>query len=138
MELEGGKCSPAPALMVSVATAHKTFGPTDLTSPYSVCTRRVFGGNEHRTQARYLESDALTTSSKYIIAADSDDENKMKNAAPVPTSSKMRNIMKYLRSYLDAHSSGEMNNKMNDIEQNVDNLTLDNGEKISGYFPKTQ
>ncbi|GFW46048.1 uncharacterized protein TNCV_3276651 [Trichonephila clavipes] len=41
----------SPALVVSAATANKTFGPTDLTSTYSVCTRRVFGGIEHRTQA---------------------------------------------------------------------------------------
>ncbi|GFS90672.1 hypothetical protein TNCV_3770991 [Trichonephila clavipes] len=27
------------------------FGPTDLTSTYSVCTRRVFGGIGHRTHA---------------------------------------------------------------------------------------
>ncbi|GFT75684.1 hypothetical protein TNCV_319741 [Trichonephila clavipes] len=32
-------------------SAHKTFGPTDLTSTYSVYTRRVFGGIGHRTQA---------------------------------------------------------------------------------------
>ncbi|GFU76907.1 hypothetical protein TNCV_4520631 [Trichonephila clavipes] len=32
-------------------SAHKIFGPTDLTSTYSVCTRRVFGGIGHRTQA---------------------------------------------------------------------------------------
>ncbi|GFU87158.1 hypothetical protein TNCV_2715061 [Trichonephila clavipes] len=31
--------------------AHKPFGPTDLTSTYAVCTRRVFGSIEHRTQA---------------------------------------------------------------------------------------
>ncbi|GFX15314.1 HTH_Tnp_Tc3_2 domain-containing protein [Trichonephila clavipes] len=52
-----------------------------------------------------------------IIDADSDDENKMNNAAPVPTSSEMKNIMKRMPDYLDAHSNGEMNNKMNDIEQ---------------------
>ncbi|GFU78209.1 uncharacterized protein TNCV_5007901 [Trichonephila clavipes] len=40
-----------PALVVSAATASKTFGPTDLTSTYSVCTWRVFGGIEHRTQS---------------------------------------------------------------------------------------
>uniref|UniRef100_A0A8C4SC05 HTH CENPB-type domain-containing protein n=1 Tax=Erpetoichthys calabaricus TaxID=27687 RepID=A0A8C4SC05_ERPCA len=56
-------------------------------------------------------------SSKNIIDADSDDENEMNNAAPVPTSSEMRNIMKSMRSYLDANSNGEMNNKMDDIEQ---------------------
>ncbi|GFT69669.1 transposable element Tcb1 transposase [Trichonephila clavipes] len=40
-----------PASVVSAATDHKTFGPADLTITYSVCTRRVFGGIEHRTQA---------------------------------------------------------------------------------------
>ncbi|GFT24362.1 hypothetical protein TNCV_3252161 [Trichonephila clavipes] len=44
----GGKYSPVPCTRDS---ANKTFGPTDLTSTYSVCTRRVFGGNGHRTQA---------------------------------------------------------------------------------------
>ncbi|GFX64287.1 hypothetical protein TNCV_1500111 [Trichonephila clavipes] len=33
---------------VSAATANMTFGPTDLTSTYSMCTRRVFGGIGHR------------------------------------------------------------------------------------------
>ncbi|GFV47482.1 uncharacterized protein TNCV_885541 [Trichonephila clavipes] len=47
---EGNILQP-PALVVSAATAHKTFGPTDLTSTSSVCTRRVFGGIRHRTQA---------------------------------------------------------------------------------------
>ncbi|GFX18911.1 hypothetical protein TNCV_322161 [Trichonephila clavipes] len=47
----GGKHSPAPAPGVSAATAHKTFGPIDLTSTDSVCTRKVFGGIGHRTQA---------------------------------------------------------------------------------------
>ncbi|GFT10080.1 hypothetical protein TNCV_1115221 [Trichonephila clavipes] len=40
----------APAPVVSAVTTHKTFGPTDLTSSYSVCTLRVFGGIGHRTQ----------------------------------------------------------------------------------------
>ncbi|GFY31470.1 uncharacterized protein TNCV_4990291 [Trichonephila clavipes] len=48
-----------PALVVSATTAHKTFGPTDLTSTYSVCTRRVFGGIEPMPSG--LESNALTT-----------------------------------------------------------------------------
>ncbi|GFY24386.1 hypothetical protein TNCV_1014341 [Trichonephila clavipes] len=38
-------------------SAHKTFGPTDLTVRYSVCIRRVFGGIEPRPSG--LESDAL-------------------------------------------------------------------------------
>ncbi|GFX90859.1 hypothetical protein TNCV_3166901 [Trichonephila clavipes] len=37
----------------------KTFGPTDLTSTYSVCTRRVFGGIGPKPSG--LEFDGLTT-----------------------------------------------------------------------------
>ncbi|GFW20035.1 hypothetical protein TNCV_867411 [Trichonephila clavipes] len=55
-------------------------------------------------------------SSKNIIDANSDVENQMNNAAPVPTSSEMRNIMKSMLSYLNAHSNDEMNNRMSDIE----------------------
>ncbi|GFU32942.1 uncharacterized protein TNCV_4155321 [Trichonephila clavipes] len=47
---EGNILQP-PAPVVSAATAHRTFRPTDLTSTYSVCTLRVFGGIGHRTQA---------------------------------------------------------------------------------------
>ncbi|GFV22065.1 uncharacterized protein TNCV_4527501 [Trichonephila clavipes] len=57
-----GNIHQPPALVVSAATAHKTFGPTDLTSTYAVCIRRVFGGIGHRTQAsRSGEPDALPT-----------------------------------------------------------------------------
>ncbi|GFV08623.1 uncharacterized protein TNCV_3868971 [Trichonephila clavipes] len=45
-----GNIPQPPALVVLAATAHKTFGPTDLTSKYSMCTRRVFRGIEHRIQ----------------------------------------------------------------------------------------
>ncbi|GFW45094.1 uncharacterized protein TNCV_715961 [Trichonephila clavipes] len=55
---EGNIIQP-PALVVSAATTHKIFGSTDLTSTYSVCTRRVFGGIETRPSG--LGSDALTT-----------------------------------------------------------------------------
>ncbi|GFX62767.1 uncharacterized protein TNCV_3350931 [Trichonephila clavipes] len=48
-----------PALVVSAATAHKTFGPTDSMSMYSVCIWRVFGNIKPRPSG--LESDALTT-----------------------------------------------------------------------------
>ncbi|GFV09170.1 uncharacterized protein TNCV_4077721 [Trichonephila clavipes] len=48
-----------PAPVVSAATSHKTFGPNDLTSMYSVCTRKVFGGIETRPSS--LESDGLNT-----------------------------------------------------------------------------
>ncbi|GFY15287.1 retrovirus-related Pol polyprotein from transposon TNT 1-94 [Trichonephila clavipes] len=48
MELKGREIISSPCARDS---AHKTLGPTDLTSTYSVCTRRVFGGIGHRTQA---------------------------------------------------------------------------------------
>ncbi|GFU09488.1 hypothetical protein TNCV_958951 [Trichonephila clavipes] len=51
---------------------------------------------------------------KNIIDADSDEENEMNNAASVPISFEEKNITKSSRSYLDAHSNGEMNNKMDD------------------------
>ncbi|GFU44983.1 hypothetical protein TNCV_4234981 [Trichonephila clavipes] len=49
--------------------------------------------------------------------ADFDDENERNTAAPVPTSSEMRNILKSTQSYLEAHSNGEMNNKIDDTKQ---------------------
>ncbi|GFW71941.1 nucleic-acid-binding protein from transposon X-element [Trichonephila clavipes] len=62
----------------------------------------------------------VVQSSKNIIDGDSNDENEMNISAPVPTSSEMRG--KSMRSYLEAHSNGEMNNKMDDNEQfNVKN-----------------
>ncbi|GFW59623.1 hypothetical protein TNCV_2756321 [Trichonephila clavipes] len=39
------------ASVVSAATTHRTFGPNDLTSRYSMSTWRVSGGNGHQTQA---------------------------------------------------------------------------------------
>ncbi|GFW91606.1 hypothetical protein TNCV_4500251 [Trichonephila clavipes] len=62
----------------------------------------------------------------------------MNYAAPVPTSSEMKNSMKSMCNYLDAHSDGEMNNKMDDIEQFVDNLMLkkDNAKKNANLFSK--
>ncbi|GFY32415.1 hypothetical protein TNCV_3559231 [Trichonephila clavipes] len=58
----GGKYSTAPWTHVSAASTHWTFRPTNMTSTYSVCTRRVFGGIGHRTLTlRSGESDALVT-----------------------------------------------------------------------------
>ncbi|GFY20070.1 hypothetical protein TNCV_2147631 [Trichonephila clavipes] len=54
----GGKYSPVPCTRDS---AHKTFGLTDLTSTYSVFTRRVFGASGIEPWPSGLESDALTT-----------------------------------------------------------------------------
>ncbi|GFV09891.1 hypothetical protein TNCV_2318211 [Trichonephila clavipes] len=62
--------------------------------------------------------------SKNIIDANSDEQNEMNNTASVPTSSEVKKVMKSMRSYLDTHSNGEMNNKMDDIEQIVDNSLL--------------
>ncbi|GFX60640.1 hypothetical protein TNCV_4916901 [Trichonephila clavipes] len=55
---EGNILQP-PAPMVSAAITHKTVRPTDLTSTYSVCTRRMFGGIEPRSSD--LESEGLST-----------------------------------------------------------------------------
>ncbi|GFT92659.1 hypothetical protein TNCV_3769121 [Trichonephila clavipes] len=72
-----------------------------------------------------LSEEFIVQSSKNIIDAESDNENERTISAPVLTSPEMRNIMKNMRSYLD----GEMNNKMDDIKQFVDNLTLKNQSK---------
>ncbi|GFU70288.1 hypothetical protein TNCV_904301 [Trichonephila clavipes] len=56
-------------------------------------------------------------SSKCIIDADPYNENEMSKVTSVPTSSEMRNMMESRRSYSNVHSNGEMNNKMDDIEQ---------------------
>ncbi|GFW08588.1 HTH_38 domain-containing protein [Trichonephila clavipes] len=82
----------------------------------------------------------LVQSSKNIIDADSDDKNEMNNTASFSTSSEMRNVMKRMHSYLDAHSKGEMNNEMDDVEQFVDKFMLEKTmqRKISDYFPKIQ
>ncbi|GFT51181.1 hypothetical protein TNCV_3084111 [Trichonephila clavipes] len=59
-----------------------------------------------------------SSSSQNIIDADSDDENEMNNAAPVPTSFEMRNIMKinrleyiklYCRNSNLGHHTGQAN-----------------------------
>ena len=74
-------------------------------------------------------------SSKNIINTDSDDKNEMNNAAPDPATFKMRNIVKSMLSYLDAHSNEEMKNKMDDIEHQIKKTKH---KKISNYFLKTQ
>ncbi|GFU59902.1 hypothetical protein TNCV_4726621 [Trichonephila clavipes] len=55
-------------------------------------------------------------SSKNIIDADLDDQNDTNNAAPGSSSSEMMNIIKTMHSYIDSHSNGEINNKMEDIK----------------------
>ncbi|GFX37489.1 hypothetical protein TNCV_4899191 [Trichonephila clavipes] len=51
-----GNILESPAPVVSAATIHKTFGPTNLTSTYSVGTLRVFGDIEPMPSG--LETDA--------------------------------------------------------------------------------
>ncbi|GFV55354.1 hypothetical protein TNCV_2269051 [Trichonephila clavipes] len=59
MELDGREIySPVNCTLDST---YRTFGTPDLTSTFSVCTRRVFGGIGHRTRPSGLGSDALTT-----------------------------------------------------------------------------
>ncbi|GFV85692.1 hypothetical protein TNCV_2003131 [Trichonephila clavipes] len=57
----------------------------------------------------------LGQSLKNIVDADSGHKNEMNNATPVPMSSTMRNNMNSMFSYLDEHYNGEMNNRMNDM-----------------------
>ncbi|GFV70554.1 hypothetical protein TNCV_4958031 [Trichonephila clavipes] len=42
---------------------------------------------------------------------ESNDEKEVNNSIPIAPSSEMRNIMKSMRNYLDAHSNGKMNEK---------------------------
>ncbi|GFX79735.1 hypothetical protein TNCV_2746541 [Trichonephila clavipes] len=63
-------------------------------------------------------------SSECITDAHSDDDNKMNSIASALISSEMRILTKSIRNYLDTHSSGKMNNTIDDIEQFVDNLML--------------
>ncbi|GFU48561.1 hypothetical protein TNCV_1439361 [Trichonephila clavipes] len=67
---------------------------------------------------------------------DSNDENEMKNVALVPMSPEMRNIVKSIRSYLDAHFNGGINKKIDDI--GIDAKEDDPKKNISDYFTKTQ
>ncbi|GFV55705.1 hypothetical protein TNCV_755051 [Trichonephila clavipes] len=92
-------------------------------------------GNEENTE----NISRAGSSFEEFVAVDSDDENKMNNATPVPTSNEMRNIMKSMRSYCDSPHNGEMNNKRDDIEQLVGNLRLKKTtRKKSDHFPKAQ
>ncbi|GFW63376.1 hypothetical protein TNCV_400421 [Trichonephila clavipes] len=63
-----------------------------------------------------------------------EDEKEMNNTAHVATSSDMKNVRKSMCNYLDANSNGEMNNKMDDIEQ----FFLEKTMRRSNYFPKFQ
>ncbi|GFT56487.1 hypothetical protein TNCV_2334461 [Trichonephila clavipes] len=76
-------------------------------------------GDTRRITPIMADKDILefVQSSKNIINADSEDENEMNNAVPIPTSSNMRNDRKSKCSCLYVHSNGGMNNKMKDIEQ---------------------
>ncbi|GFT28768.1 hypothetical protein TNCV_3584951 [Trichonephila clavipes] len=104
-------------------------------------TRKDFpSGNEQIPKTAAGLDCPIVLSEEFVAVDDdnvySDDENETNNEAPIPESSEMRNIMKGMRSYLDAHSNGEINNKMDDIER-IDSKK-DNAKKISGYFSKSQ
>ncbi|GFV21720.1 hypothetical protein TNCV_164511 [Trichonephila clavipes] len=74
-------------------------------------TSEEFGAvNDDNVSTEPIKADKdvleLFQSYKIVFDADSDDENEMNNAAPVPMSFEMRNIKKSMRSYLDAHFNG--------------------------------
>ncbi|GFU69024.1 hypothetical protein TNCV_3785451 [Trichonephila clavipes] len=69
--------------------------------------------------------------------SDAGSSNKYEiNKTAVPMSSEIRNTMNSKLSCLDAHFTGEMNNRIHGIEQFDAKKTIQ--RKISGYFPKTQ
>ncbi|GFY20801.1 hypothetical protein TNCV_1120351 [Trichonephila clavipes] len=51
MELERREIFSSPLHLWFCCDHPQDFGPTDLMSTYSMCTRRIFGGIGHRTQA---------------------------------------------------------------------------------------
>ncbi|GFV73310.1 hypothetical protein TNCV_3562631 [Trichonephila clavipes] len=78
----------------------------------------VAGSNGNLCTAQFMADKGILVfvqRSKNIVDTEIDEEKEMNNAAPVPTSSNMRYIMKSKRSYLDVHSNGENYNKMDDI-----------------------
>ncbi|GFU51830.1 hypothetical protein TNCV_3733451 [Trichonephila clavipes] len=93
--------------------------PAGLDSPTALEEFVAVDGNNACIEPFKVDKEILkfVQSSKHVIDADSDDENEMNNAAPVPISPEMRNIMKSIRSCLEAHSNMEMNNITDDIEQ---------------------
>ncbi|GFT12966.1 pyruvate dehydrogenase phosphatase regulatory subunit, mitochondrial [Trichonephila clavipes] len=92
---------------------YKTFAEQGLNTGFKGCGSLSLARTADRmTSFRHIAASAIRRhfgvfqSSKNIIDADSDDQNEIKNAFSVPPSSKMRKVMKSLRSYLDAHSNG--------------------------------
>ncbi|GFX65391.1 hypothetical protein TNCV_4475111 [Trichonephila clavipes] len=81
---------------------------------------KTVAANSTLFQATHLVSFSMSD----LVVPDFDDVKEMNNATPVPTSSEMRDAMKCMRSYLDAHSNVEMNNRMYDTEQFVDSWML--------------
>ncbi|GFY12325.1 hypothetical protein TNCV_284281 [Trichonephila clavipes] len=80
----------------------------------------------------------VVQSLKNIFDSYSDVKNVMNSAVLDPTLYEMRNIMKSVRSYLDARSNGEMNNNMDDIEQCDEHLMQkDNAKENIRLFSKT-
>ncbi|GFX03100.1 uncharacterized protein TNCV_4288831 [Trichonephila clavipes] len=59
--VEEGNILQPPAPVISAVTAHETFGPTDLTSTYYVCTRGYLVSLGIELRPSGLKSDVLTT-----------------------------------------------------------------------------
>ncbi|GFU80569.1 hypothetical protein TNCV_534431 [Trichonephila clavipes] len=96
----------------------------------NVCTALIMADNV------ILE---FISSQKTSIEAGSNDKDEMNDAASVQTSSEMRkSVMKSKRNYLDPHSNGGLNNKMDGIGQFVDSLMLRKTiqRKIPDFFKK--
>ncbi|GFT56484.1 hypothetical protein TNCV_2334441 [Trichonephila clavipes] len=86
--------------------------------PYCIIGRinPVNHGNVCTTKLWLRDFGACDKDSTNIIHTDPDEENERSNEVLVPTSSEVKSIMKNIFNYLEAHSNGEMNNRMNDIE----------------------
>ncbi|GFY01575.1 hypothetical protein TNCV_2607591 [Trichonephila clavipes] len=126
MELEGSILQP-PVPVVSAATAHKTFGPTDLTSMYCVCTRRVFGGIGHRTQA--FRSWARTQLEGYgsPVVKVSNHGSHVMSSSPVPL--RTRRVGQRCTSNLSRAETSSRCYGSYEVSVQVSSTSLDHGSK---------
>ncbi|GFU17134.1 hypothetical protein TNCV_1853881 [Trichonephila clavipes] len=76
-------------------TGPRKFSVTPLVDDDNVCTSSVMADRHFGVFSKLK---------KCLIHADSNDENEMNNAAPVPTSPELRSIMKSICNYLDGQS----------------------------------
>ncbi|GFV70989.1 hypothetical protein TNCV_2355331 [Trichonephila clavipes] len=106
--------------------------PPGLDCPIALLEEFIAVGDNVCTASIMADTLEFVQSSK-DIDPDSDDKNAMNNADHVPTSSEMGNVMKSMRSYLDAHN-GETKNKLDNIEQFDAKKAM---QRKIDYFPKT-